>query len=209
MGQVYGPTGAGNGEGAQPILRPSSLPAAGTLLRTWTALRTVYVRNAVQVQLEMNDTPTSLAGRERTIRAGLVVLAATQVGVALWALFAPLSFHTDFPGFGRQWVSPLGPFNEHFVTDVGATFLALTVLLVLAAVWLQRRLVQAALIAWLVYSVPHLIWHLGNLEPFGATDVALNVGALALQVVLPLALLAMTLGRVPAGSRTTTSEVTS
>ncbi|RTL69410.1 MAG: hypothetical protein EKK42_04560 [Pseudonocardiaceae bacterium] len=80
------------------------------------------------------------------LRVGLLVLAATQAFVGLWALPAPRSFYDDFPAPGRSWVSALPPYNEHLVRDVGALSLALTVLLVAAAIWLDRRLVAITLV---------------------------------------------------------------
>lgn len=129
------------------------------------------------------------------MRVGLSVLAVSQAGVALWALFAPSGFYEDFPGGGSQWVSALGPYNEHLVRDVGASFTALLVLLVLAAVFLERRLVQAALLAWLVYSVPHLAYHLTTTEAYSTGDNVASLAGLALQVGLPAVLLALTIRR--------------
>jgi hypothetical protein len=101
---------------------------------------------------------------------------------------------------GRHWLVPLGPYNEHLITDVGSTFLALTVLMALAAIWLTKRLVQAALIAWLVYAVPHFLWHMANLGVYSASDQVLNAVALALQVLVAAALLALTFRRAPGTS---------
>ena len=39
-------------------------------------------------------------------------------------------------------------------------------------------------LAWLVFSVPHLIYHLGHLEHFTGADKAGNVIGLSLSVVL-------------------------
>ncbi len=144
---------------------------------------------------EHGDGP--LAGRERLFRGGLLVLAATEVGVALWALLAPRSFYDDFPGGGRSWISALGPYDEHLVRDVGSSFTALVVLLVLAAVFLELRLVQAALGAWLVFATPHLAYHLTTTGAYPLVDNLVSVGGLALQVALPLALLALTFKRGP------------
>jgi hypothetical protein len=71
------------------------------------------------------------------------------------------------PVAGQDWVSTLGPYNEHLVRDVGALNLALGVLLATAALLLERRLVQVSLIAYLVYAVPHFAFHLvkGNALP--------------------------------------------
>ena len=80
----------------------------------------------------------------------MLLLAATPLVVGVWALLLPRSFYDDFPSEGRDWVSALGPYDEHLVRDVGALNLALCALLVFAAVVLEKRLVQAALVAWLV-----------------------------------------------------------
>ena len=127
--------------------------------------------------------------RRQWLRAGLVVLAATSVLVGLWALLAPQSFYDDFPGGGRAWVSAQPPYNEHLVRDVGALNLALAVLLGWAAVTLERRVVQVALIAALVYAVPHFTFHVAHLEHLSTGDNVAQTAALALGVLLPLALL--------------------
>lgn len=128
----------------------------------------------------------------RTIRAGLIVLAVSQIWVGLWALFAPLSFHDGFPGGGHLWIAPYGGFDPHLTTDLGATFIALSVLLVLAAVWMERHLVQAALVAWLILAIPHLIFHLNTLSMFEPFDYVPSLIGLGVQAVLPLVLLALT-----------------
>lgn len=142
-----------------------------------------------------------IAARRGVFRAGLLVVAATHAGVALWALVAPRSFYDDFPGGGRSWISALGPYDEHLVRDAGSSFSALVVLLVLAAVFLELRLVQAALAAWLVFSVPHLAYHLTTTEAYSTADNVASLAGLALQVVLPAALLAFTFQPGPAASR--------
>src|SRR3972149_11848600 len=118
---------------------------------------------------------------------GLLALAAANVGV--WALAAPRSFYDDFPGGGRSWVSALPPYNEHLVRDVGGLNLALALLLVWAAVALERRLVQVALAAALVYAVPHFIFHVSNLDNLSTGDQVGQTVSLTLAVLLPLALL--------------------
>ena len=141
-----------------------------------------------------------IAARRGVFRAGLLVVAATQVLVGLWALIAPRSFYDDFPGGGRNWISSLGPYDEHLVRDVGSSFTALVVLLVLAAAFLELRLVQAALAAWLVFSIPHLAYHLTTTEAYSAGDNVASLAGLALQVVLPLVLLVLTFRPAQVGS---------
>ena len=129
-----------------------------------------------------------LEARALWLRSGLLVLAAAGLLVGIWALLAPQSFYDDFPGGGRSWVSAFPPYNEHLVRDVGGLNLALAFLLVFAAIILERRLVQAATIAALVFAVPHLAFHLAHLEEWATGDKVAGTASLALAVVIPLAL---------------------
>jgi hypothetical protein len=140
------------------------------------------------------------------LRGGLMVLAVSALTVGLWALLVPRSFYDDFPLPGRDWVSTLGPYNEHLVRDVGALNLALGVLLVVAAVLLERRLVQTSLVAYLAYAVPHFIFHVSAGHAFPLGDNIANLITLGLAVVLPLVLLAL-VGR-PGGRQTSPMERT-
>ena len=108
------------------------------------------------------------------IRFLLLSLGVPQGLIGVWALFAPRSFYDDFPAVRDGWVNVLGPFDEHLVTDVGALFIGLGVLLTIAAVTLHRTTVVAAAVTWLVFVVPHTVWHLFNLEPYGTVDAVAN-----------------------------------
>jgi hypothetical protein len=127
--------------------------------------------------------------RRALLRGGLLFVAATPLGGGLWALLAPRSFYDDFPLPGRDWVSTLGPYNEHLVRDYGALNLAMAVLLLATGVLLERRLVQVALITWLVFEVPHFAFHVGQTHHFSAGSNLAQLGGLALLIVLPLVLL--------------------
>src|SRR5215210_5301308 len=54
------------------------------------------------------------------IRGALAFLSLGELAVGIWALFLPRSFYEDFPSSGREWVSTLGPYDEHLVRDVGS-----------------------------------------------------------------------------------------
>lgn len=108
------------------------------------------------------------------IRGLLLVLGIPQALIGLWALFAPRSFYDDFPAGTDGWVNQLGPFDEHLVTDVGALFVAIGVFAILAAISLRRRFVIGATIGWLLYALPHFVWHLFNLEPLSTGDAIAN-----------------------------------
>jgi AhpD family alkylhydroperoxidase len=108
------------------------------------------------------------------IRFLLFALGIPQALIGLWALLAPSSFYDDFPAGTDGWVNVLGPYDEHLVTDVGALFVALGFLLAFAAVSLRRGTVIAAAISWLLFAVPHFLWHAFNLEPYGTADAIGN-----------------------------------
>ena len=123
------------------------------------------------------------------IRGGLVTLAVVQGPIGLWALFAPHSFYDDFPLGRGGWVSALGPFNEHLTIDYGSLTLALVSVLVVAAIRMERSLVLAAAGAYLIWSVPHFVYHMANLGPYDTGDVIGNVITLTFTVALPAAIL--------------------
>jgi len=123
-------------------------------------------------------------------RAGLAFLALVSAVTGAWALGAPASFFATFPAPGHPWVALLPPYNEHLVRDVGAFNLSFALLFAWAAFSLERRLVQAALVAYLAYAVPHLIYHVGHLAHFPPRDAAAQTLSLLIVVVIPCALLA-------------------
>jgi hypothetical protein len=65
----------------------------------------------------------------------------------------------------------------------------MAVLLFAAAVLLERRLAQITLVTWLVFEVPHFVFHLGQTHHFSAGSNLAQLGGLALLIVLPLVLL--------------------
>jgi hypothetical protein len=123
------------------------------------------------------------------IRFGLIYLALTIGWVAVWILVAPKGFYDNFPGGSTHWVSALPPYNEHLERDFGATSLGLAVLAALAAMWMERRVIQAAAIALFVAGVPHFAYHLTTTEHYSTGDNVVTLTGLALDFLLPLALL--------------------
>ena len=120
----------------------------------------------------------------RTVsRVGLAILAATGLLLGGWATATPRGFYDDFPGFGLHWVSVDGPYNEHLMRDFGALNLALGVLAVCALIWLTRPLVIATALAWIVYSVPHIVYHATHLDHY---DTGNQVGVIGALVVAPI-----------------------
>jgi hypothetical protein len=127
----------------------------------------------------------------RLRQVALIVIAFSTGLVGLWATAAPKSFYEDFPGAGRVWVAVDGPYNEHLVRDVGAGTLALGVALVLAAWWLDRRVVITAVVAFLTFTVPHTVFHSLHLEHFPPVDAVLQQTGFLVEIVLAVAVLVL------------------
>ncbi|MGY4100012.1 hypothetical protein ACW2Q0_10750 [Nocardia sp. R16R-3T] len=127
------------------------------------------------------------------VRIMLGVLAFQGAIVGLWAVFAPHSWYSSFPGFGMQWICADGPYNHHLVSDVGSFFLALTAV-TLAALFLGgSALAHVAGLGWLVFGIPHLIYHAFHkpADMGGASFILSLIGA-SLIVALGLAVLLVT-----------------
>jgi nucleoside-diphosphate-sugar epimerase len=133
-------------------------------------------------------------------RLGLLILALTTLELGVWATLAPQSFFNSFPGGGRHWVAADGPFNEHLVRDFGGLNLALGLLLVVALVVGTRLLVTTAAGAYLLFAVPHFLYHLFNLQVFDTADKVANVFSLALTVVIPIVVIVAAQRTTPASS---------
>ncbi|HEX5993983.1 MAG TPA: hypothetical protein VFY84_02445 [Jiangellales bacterium] len=119
----------------------------------------------------------------------LWVLTAQAGFVGVWATALPRSFYDHFPGWGHVWVAGAGPYSEHLVRDVGALSLALGVLTAGAAARPRWVHPAACAAAWLIYSAPHLIYHIRSDTHLAQPDRWLSHVALGLQVALPLVLL--------------------
>jgi hypothetical protein len=126
------------------------------------------------------------------MRAGLVVLALPSAVIAAWGLTGPRSFYDDFPGAGRHWVSALPPYNEHLLRDFAAASLAIVVFLVGAAIVLERRAIQIALIAFLAYSLPHFAYHLTTTDHYSTGDNVGSLGGFVVTLAIAIALLTLT-----------------
>jgi hypothetical protein len=130
-----------------------------------------------------------MSGLQRLqFRAVLYALGGIQLLNGVWITISPASFYEDFP-LGRGWVAALPAYNEHLMRDVGALFAATGTVLIVAGVWMEARVIALALVSYLIFSVPHTIYHVFNLEPYGTGDAVANVVALVATVVLPIYLL--------------------
>lgn len=133
--------------------------------------------------------PPAVPGRT-LLRVGLAGMAIEMLFIGVPASLFPEWFFNWF-AFGRGWAGALGPYNEHYVLDLGFVYLALGVVLTWATVRLGRDLCLAALAASLVANVPHLIFHLYNTQALSTVDNLMQDGLLAFTVVYGLAMLLM------------------
>jgi hypothetical protein len=125
-----------------------------------------------------------------TLRSGLVVLALVELVLGAWTLLFPASFYAVVPT-----VDLTPPFSEHAFRDFGGATLGLALMLGAAARWMEKRLVVIALLAYLSFSTPHLLFHLGHLSGAGGTEAVLLVVTLVASVVLPVLLVGLALRR--------------
>ncbi|MBJ7332867.1 MAG: hypothetical protein JHC95_23440, partial [Solirubrobacteraceae bacterium] len=97
------------------------------------------------------------------------------------------------------WVSAVSVYDEHLLRDFGAAQLGITVVLLGAAWFLERRLVQVALVAMLASSVPHFLFHTTTTGSLATIDNVLSLGGFLALIALAAWLLTQT--RLPTTRR--------
>jgi hypothetical protein len=120
----------------------------------------------------------------QTARVALLLLLIPASTIGLTAAILPHTFYDDFP-FLTHWVDLLPPYNEHLVTDVGGLYLGFAVLFGWAASSLDRTLVRAVCVAWLLTAGLHLLFHATHLDNFGTGDAVAEIVNLALLLIPP------------------------
>ncbi|RNL81094.1 hypothetical protein [Nocardioides marmorisolisilvae] len=121
-------------------------------------------------------------------KVGVLVLLLQGLFVGGWALIGPRSFYDSFPGAGHHWTAVTGPYNEHFVTDVGAAYLALAAVALLALAWGDLRSCRLAGAAWAVFSAPHFLFHARHLSGLTSFDKVAELTSLGATLVLAVLL---------------------
>lgn len=120
----------------------------------------------------------------QSARVALGFLLVTALIIGLTATLAPVTFYEEFP-FVTHWVDLLPPYNEHLVTDVGGLYLGFVVLFGWAAKTLDRTLVKAVSVAWLLVAAIHLAFHATHLSHFSSGDAIAEIASLTLLLVPP------------------------
>ncbi len=76
--------------------------------------------------------------------------------------------------------------------DYGAMNLSLALVFVAAAITMERRMARIALAAYLLFAIPHLIFHLTHLAHFTTAAATAQTTVLMIAVLLPVVLLILT-----------------
>ena len=127
-------------------------------------------------------------------------MAIPALEIGIWATLAPQSFFNSFPGGGRHWIAVDGAFNEHLVRDFGALNLALAFVLIVALVVGSRLLVTTAAVAYLLWAVPHALYHFFNMQVLDSGDQIANGISLAFSVAVPIVIIVLAYRTKPASS---------
>lgn len=104
----------------------------------------------------MTSTSTGTNATDGTGRLSLWIILAVGLGGianAAWMLAGPMHWYTDLPAA----VPDTGPFNPHFVRDIGCAFLTTGVALIWAARSRRFRLPLAAVAG--LFLVAHAVLH--------------------------------------------------
>src|SRR5262245_45765387 len=123
------------------------------------------------------------------VRLGMGVLGAIHAYWGAWAWLFPQRFFDTFPGFGHRWTAAYPPYNEHLVTDLGATFLTLAFLLAAGALVNSRAARWIALVAVAGFNTAHLSYHALHRGLMGGFDGVASLTTLVLGVLVPMGLL--------------------
>jgi hypothetical protein len=120
------------------------------------------------------------------LRAGMWFLTFVELAVGLVATLAPRAFYDHV-----AWVDLAPPFSEHLMRDYGAMNLALGLVTAVAAITMERVMVRTALAAYLLFAVPHLLFHVTHHHHYTTSQAVSETTALTVAVLLPLALLVL------------------
>lgn len=126
-------------------------------------------------------------------RVILILLAAVEGIVGLWAGLWPQSFFDDgpVPGADTGWVALFPPYNEHLMRDYGFALSGLVLVTIVAAVKMTPILIRTSMASMLVFAVPHTIFHLIHLEHFTPADAITQSITLVVTALIPVAVFVM------------------
>jgi hypothetical protein len=124
------------------------------------------------------------------IKIGLGLLLVDELVVGGWNAIWPEGFYRHFPT-----VDLIPPFNEHYARDFGGATLGIALLLGLAFVKPKAHFAIPAALAYSVFSVPHFLYHVTNLEGATLGEAVALTAANAAVAVLGILVVVLTVAR--------------
>jgi len=124
------------------------------------------------------------------IRIGLVILFLDELVVGMWNALAPESFYLNFPT-----VDLTPPFSEHYARDFGWATLGIAFLLLLAIITPKAHFVIPATVAYLIFGIPHFVFHVTELDDFTPGEAIALTVANAFVALLGIAVVLVTIAR--------------
>ncbi len=123
-----------------------------------------------------------------------LILGVGMLANALWMLAGPMHWYTDLPAA----VPDTGPFNAHFVRDIGCAFLTVGIGLIWAAVSERHRLPLAVISA--IFLGAHALLHVYDTArgALGSDHWQLDLAGVYLPAILMLAAVSRLARRAPA-----------
>lgn len=118
------------------------------------------------------------------LRVGIWFLALVELVVGVVATLAPRVFYDNVP-----WVNLAPPYSEHLMRDFGAMNLALALVTFVAAITMGQLMVRTALLAYIVFAIPHLLFHVTHHQHYPTMAATAETATLAVAVMLPVVLL--------------------
>jgi hypothetical protein len=118
--------------------------------------RRLFVQSRVGARI-VSDGSSRVRAERIMLRLIYLLFAIVSFCNGLWMLVFPLSWYADFPAD----IPHTGPFNPHFVRDLGVVYLVVA----LAFVWAARNIDRSSLvhIALTLFFVGHALLHLADI----------------------------------------------
>lgn len=113
-------------------------------------------------------------------------LAVVETVVGAWAEIWPRRFYDNFPGAGWHWIRAAGAYDEHLLRDFGGLSLALAVVTLAVALRPSTWSAITVAVAWEMYALPHLAYHLSHLDSLSMAQDVTNITSLALFAIAPV-----------------------
>jgi hypothetical protein len=124
------------------------------------------------------------------IRLALAILFLDELIVGASNALVPASFYRHFPT-----VDLTPPFSEHYARDFGEATLGIALLLGIALVRPRAHFAIPAALAYSVFALPHVVFHLLHLEGATPTEAVGLTAANAIVALLGLGIVVAVIRR--------------